>query len=345
MILKVKNKKFDFWDEFRVSLVYDAVGSVFSFVGLFDSDFADHKELFKPLSFPNITVEHNGQLLLTGTILTHGFNVSSVPNNTSLQGYSTPGVLEDSQIPVSLYPLQSDKLTLKEIAERLASKFGVSVEVDAEVNSEMNKKFDTTIANEGDTVKGYLNSLASQRNIVLSHTAEGKLLFTRAKTTATPKARFDEDAPGVSISLKTSGQKMSQEITVQRQESIKGTNAGEATLTNPFIPVFRSRVKSQSSGDDNETENAAKTILAAQLKNIKLKIITDRWEWLSDDNSEVMTPNNIITVNSPNNFIYNDTRFFVEAVELTGDRKKETAVLTCVLPEVYSRETPTNIFE
>jgi len=345
MIIKVKNKKYDFWDEFRVSLVYDSVGSVFSFVGLFDPDFADHKELFRPLSYPSISIEHNEQTLLTGTILTHRFNVSAIPNNTSLQGYSTPGVLQDSQIPVSLYPLQSDKRTLTEIADRLVKKFGVSLEVDDIVSSEMNKKFDVSIANEGDTVAGYLNSLASQRNIVLSHTKDGALLFTRAKTTGTPKARFEEGAPGVSISLNTSGQKMTQEITVQRQESIKGKNAGESTLTNPFIPVFRSRVKSQSSGDDNETESAAKSVLAAQLKNIKLTIKTDRWEWLSDQNSEVMTPNNIITVISPNNFIYNETRFFVEAVELTGDRKKETAVLTCVLPEVYSRETPQNIFE
>ena len=345
MILKIKNKQFDFWDEFSVGLVYDSIGSLFSFTGQFDPNFADHKPLFRPLSYPEIQVEHNGQLLLTGTVIKNDFNVEAIPTNTKLQGYSLPGVLQDSEIPVSLYPLQSDTRTLREIADRLVSKFGVQIEVDDIVSGAMDQKFDISVANEGDTVAGYINSLASQRNIVLSHTKEGKLLFTRARTSGDPIARFEEGAPGVKISLSTNGQKMSQEITVQRQDNIKGNNAGEATLQNPFVPVFRSRVKTQSSGDDNATEDAAKSVLAAQLKAIKLTITTDRWEWLDDRNSEVMTPNNIITVISPQNFIFTETRFFVEAVTLSGDREKETAVLTCVIPEVYSRETPKNIFE
>lgn len=344
MILKVNNTKYDFFDNIRVRLVYDSVGSIFSFDGLFDPDYEPHKKLFKPLSFQQVTVEHNDELLITGQILNNTFQQSKVQELTNITGYSLPGVLEDCEIPVSLYPLQSDKRTLKDIAERLIEPFGISMVIDDAVSGEMNKRYDVSTADEKQSVKSYLTELAGQRNIVLSHTPEGKLLFTKASTKQKPIALFEEGAPGLKMSLSTKGQKMYKTTTVQRQSSVKGLNAGEHSINNPFVEVYRTHVKTQSSGDDNDTEKAAKTLLAAQLKNISLTIEVDRWEWLNNEKKEIMRPGKIITVLSPKNYIYNETRFFVESVEFSGVKQEKTATLICVLPEVYSRETPKNIF-
>ena len=91
-------------------------------------------------------------------------------------------------------------------------------------------------------------------------------------------------------------------------------------------------------------EDAAKNQRAAELKNIRLKIRTSQWEWPINGSTEVMRPNNVIGVISPENFIFNKTNFFVERVKLILDEKKEVAELDCVLPQVFSNEDPPNIF-
>ena len=66
----------------------------------------------------------------------------------------------------------------------------------------------------------------------------------------------------------------------------------------------------------------------------------DRW----DLNEKIIRPNKIITVQNPKLYLFKKTRFFIESVELTGNEKQTSAVLTCFLPEVYDSKTPKNIF-
>ena len=64
MILKVNNKKFDFFNDVNVSMRYDAVASSFGFSAFFDAESDEHKRLFKPLTFSKVEIEHNGELIL-----------------------------------------------------------------------------------------------------------------------------------------------------------------------------------------------------------------------------------------------------------------------------------------
>jgi prophage tail gpP-like protein len=135
---------------------------------------------------------------------------------------------------------------------------------------------------------------------------------------------------------------MHSDITVIKQADSDGGNAGEATIKNPYVPfVFRPKVVTQNSGDDNDTEQAAKNILAAELKNLTLTIVTDRWEL----DGKMLKPNNIISVLNPEVYIYKKTNWFIEQIDYTGDQEKTVATLKCVLPEVYNGGTPKSIVE
>lgn len=344
MILKIKKRKYDFFNRFQLNLKYDSVASTFSFDGYFNPDNKDHRELLHVGHFHPITVEHNGELLVSGILLSEVFRDSSVKELTSLGGYSLPGVLEDCQIPTSIYPLQSDKLTLKEIAQKIIEPFNLEMVIDPVVSRKMNAVYETSTANALQPIKAYLSELASQKNIILSHTPEGKLLFTQANTKKTPIIDFNipegGSIPGTAMSLTFNGQRMHSQITVLKQAG--SGNAGQSTANNPFVPfTFRSSVLVQNSGDDNDTQKAAKNALAKELQNIKLKITTDRWE--VDD--KIIKPNNIVSVINPNIYLFKKTNWFIESINFTGNEKRTTAVLNCVLPEVYNGKTPTNIFE
>lgn len=346
-VLTVKN-----FNNFSVTLKYDSIGSTFSFNILFDETNKKQAEFLSACQFNECTIEHNGKLLITGTLLAHSFKRDSQKELVQIAGYSKPGVFEDCEIPVSLYPLQTDGLTLKQITERLIKPFGINLIVDANTNGDIlketvvqkaNKTITKTTASESQNIKSYLTELTKQRHIILTHDNKGNLVFTEAKTDLEPIFHVEDGIIATEINVSISGQSLHSEITVIKQADSDGGNSGEYTIKNPYCTgVFRPKVVKVDSGDDITIEQAAINALAAELKDsIKLVITTDRWEI----NNNLILPNNVITVKSPSNWIYETTTFFIEEVTLNGDEKRTTAVLTCVLPEVYNGKVPQkNIF-
>lgn len=344
MELAVKRHfKVDFFNKFDITLRYDAVASSFTFQHYFDPSIKEHRVLWQPGHYHQVDVTEGGELLTRGFVLSQVFGKKSIKKLASITGYTLCGVLEDCQIPTSVYPLQSDGKTLLEIATRLVSPFPFKVVVDSAVTGKANTVIDKTTASETESIKQYLTKIAAQLNLVLSHTPEGNLLITEAKTKSQPIFHFEDGTEQVTdINLSFSGQGMHSQITVMKQQDEEGGNAGQNTIKNPYVPfVFRPAVKTQSSGTDNETSDAARKALSAELKGIKVTIELSTWYL----NGNIVKPNQTVTVLSPENYLFKRTKFFIESVKLKGDEKVRTAVLTCVLPEVYNNGTVKNIFE
>lgn len=350
MILKIddrfENRKIDLFNKFNLNLVYNAVGSTFSFEAFFDPQNPLHQEIYAPSHFHGCTVEFNDELLLTGIILSQGYKQNKTKNLVGLSGYSRAGVLNDCEIPPSLYPLQFDGLSLIQISERLTARFKINVVVDPSVSERINKPFDVSTASESQNIASYLADLAKQKDIIMSHNEYGDLLFTQAKTDGEPILTFDTTKgtlPGVEFSFSFNGQGMHSHITLQKQQSEDGGNAGESTIRNPYVVgsfAYRPTVKSQSSGDDNDTSLAAKRALSNELKGIKLTIKLDRWVV----DGKIVKPNNTIDIIAPELFIFRKETFFIESINYQGDQEKRTATLNCVLPSVYNGKTPVNIY-
>jgi prophage tail gpP-like protein len=239
--------------------------------------------------------------------------------------------------------LQSDGKTLKEISHKLINGvFPFKVEIDDSVSSKMSESYEKTTAGETQTIKAYLAGLAAQKNIILSHTAKGNLLFTKAKTDQKPFFHFDGGMSNIEMDLKFNGQGLHSRITIMKQASKDGGNAGQHEIRNSFVPfVFRPSVKTQNSGDDVDTAEAAQNALGAELKNIVLTIKVNYWEI----NGELLRPNTTLTVLNKELYIYKKVKWFVESVTFNGDEKQNTALLTCVLPEVYNGQMPEYFFE
>jgi len=336
--VKIGSEIYDFFTSVTLTLKYDGIASAFSITSYFDEKNESHIKLFKPLQYKLVQIYADDVLVLTGTILNVSFNEIASKQLATISGYSLPGILEDCNIPTSLYPLQSDNRTLKEIADNLCKPFGIGVEVDSSVLDLVNKPYKKTTADEKQSVKSYLTSLANQRNIILSHTPEGKLLFTKAKTNGIPIDNYKY----LSRKLDISGQKIHSQITAIMQPKVEAENAAESNIENPFISNFRPAVVQQNSGDDNDTGDAAQNMIQAEMKNIKLAIDIDNIVW---ENGDLILPNNIIAVMAPELYLFNKVNFFIEQVTIKKDKSSESASLTAYLPQVYSGEKFVNIFE
>jgi prophage tail gpP-like protein len=351
MILKIndriRTRQVEFFNQFSLNLRYDSIASGFSFKGYFNPSNIDLKEIYCVGHYHIVTLEHNGELLLTGNILSEAFDHANNKELVSFGGYSTPGVLEDCNIPPDSYPLQSDGLTLKEIATKLLKRFNLQMIIHSSVESLMNEPYEKTTAEATSTIKDYLTSLANQKNIVISHDAMGRIIFTKANTNRAPLLDFnlpgESTIPFTKMNLSFNGQGMHSHIHVIKEPDPEGGNAGESVIRNPYVisSVYRPKVIIQNSGTDIDTDKVARMALAAELKNLKLVITTDRWEL----NGKILKPNNIITVVNPEVYLYKKSKWFIEEIEFQGNNKEVIAKLTCCPPEVYNDNTPEYLFK
>lgn len=339
----IKVRDIKFFNAFKMDLKYDSFASPFSFDFYFDPENHDHEELACVSHYHEAILQHNGQSLLHGYILQQDFKDSPVKEMASFSGYSLPGFLLDCNIPPSLYPLQYDGLSLNQIATKLIKPFKLKMFIDPLVKDRMNQAYDKTSAEPTQSIADYLIELASQRNIIISHNADGNLVFTQLKTKNIPTLTFQEGLIGTEMTMSFKGQQLHSHITVIKQADSDGGNAGQYTIVNPFVPVartYRPKTLIQNSGDNISTKLAAQNALAAELRNVVLTINIDRW----DLQNQLIVPNSTIYVLNKNLYLYKKVKWFVESVSYEGDAEALTATLTCVLPTCYDGSIPYNIF-
>lgn len=332
-----------YFDGIKVSIKFDSLASTFSTNFLFNEKNREHAELACVSHFHECILEHEGQKLINGFILDENFKEASRDSLVQFAGYSKPGVLEDCEIPPSIYPLQADGLTLREIISKIIAPFKLKMIVHSSVGGKLDQVIPTSTSKETQNIKSYITELCTQRGIIVSHTVDGDLLFTKANTEGEPLFHVEMGVIATEIEMSFKGQSLHSDITVMIQaDDSETSNAGEYTLQNPYVPiVYRPKVLTASSGDDISVQEVAMHALAAELKEaIRLKVTIDRWKV----NDTFILPNNTITVISPKCYIYKKTKFFIESIDYTGDPKKQTAVLNCVICEVYNGQIPKNIF-
>ncbi len=338
MKIKINGNYIEFFDEVAIQLNLDSVASVFSFVGRYNPDNELHKKVFRPLSYAGVEIYNdNDQLRLTGTIVNHSFNSDSRPNLWQLSGYSLPGVLEDVNIPYDLYPLESINRNLNDITQRLINPFGLGLVVDPSVTRDVNTNFDESVANPSESIKSYLAKIAAQRNIILSHDFKGNLKYFRPNTKAAPKMRFNENNT-LQMSLGCKGQGLHSDLTVIRQPSDSDGNLSPVdSVKNSAVRNFRPAVQVLTSGTDTATKQAAENMLAAELKNIEIKLVVNK---ILD-----LVPGDLVEVQNPELFIFDYAKMMISSVGISENTKESRTELVLVLPESFTGETPKNIFE
>jgi prophage tail gpP-like protein len=329
--LKIDGRKFDFFTNVNIVLDYNAIASSFSFEGL--EDFTP-----PPLEYNDCQIiGENNEVLITGTVLNPQYAATNKPESVRVSGYSKPGVFEDCDIPVSLYPLQLDNLTLKQIVDKLLEPFEVNYIATANVQTEFNKVFKKTNSEPGQKIKDFINDLASQRGIILTHDNLGNLVFTKIEANLLPVvAEFDEGDPGIeSMVLQVDAQAMHSEITVLRQADEESPNSGQFTIQNPYVPVFRPKTIVLNSGDINDVEKAARNELGAELRSI---VVTIRTTKFVKAGQKIKVRGASIKLN-----VY--TEFFVETTVITATNNAVRYDLTCVPIDVFTQSKVQNIFE
>ena len=337
MKIKIDGYEYTDFNDITVNLSLDSIASTFSFVARYNNRNNEHRKLFRPLSFHTVEIfDDNENLMLTGTILSHSFSSTSSPNLVRLSGYSTPGILEDCTIPLNNYPLESLNRSLKEITEKLISPYNLILKIDSSVKNEVDTIYEKSVASPTESVKDYLSKLAAQRNVIISHNAQGNLVFFRPNVSSTPKHFFNEESD-ISMNMSINGQQLHSEISVIRQPSNDDSQVSLSdSALNRNVLLFRPKVNVLSSGKSVDTKKAAENKLAEELKSISLNVSTSGFLDL--------LPGDIVEVQNREIFLSQKVKFMVSSIVVKENEKGVNSSLNLVLPETFSGEIPEIIF-
>lgn len=330
----IGGKRFRFWSEVRITRAMDAMDTV-DFMAPFDADKPEFKDTFRPFSYKSVDITVGGNPLFTGTMIVVNPVIGPTRKELSVSGYSLPGVLNDCTPPASAFPLEFDNQDLKQIADSLAKPFGIGVEFLADQGA----VFERVACEPGRKVLDFLIDLAKQRNLIISSSARGKLIFLQAIESGSPVTILRQgESPLLSVTPFFSPQDYYSHIT-GLQQVIIGSEGSQFTVKNSLLkgvirPItFKAPDTSDSNVKDAVAAKAGR--MFGNMASYSVKVATWR-----DPRGNLWEPNTIIKLQSKDAMIYSEYEFIIRLVEFTRGRDTEIAVLNLVIPGSFNGKVP-----
>lgn len=269
--------------------------------------------------------------LVTGPLFTVQHSLDSSGSSKNLVGYSATVSIVDSHIKPE--QLESNNISLMARAEQLLQPYGLRVfsENDADVEA----IFDRVVANKNDTIFEHLRKLAKERQILVSCTPRGNLLFTRANLSAPPVGTIEEST--VSSSLKYTstfdGRKRFSTYRVICQTPNKREKK-VAISRDQNVPIQRFRnleVQNSSTGNIQNIADWERSKQFSQALNIPFPVPS----WY-DPGGVLWEPGTQLIVTSKTLGTPRGYSFLIRQVQYNFSASGEDAVLTLVPPETYT---------
>jgi len=330
----IDGKRFRFWDKVRITRAIDTMDTV-EFGAPFDSEAPGFKQTFRPFSFKTVVITVGGEPLFTGTMVAVNPVLENGQKIISISGYSLPGVLNDCTSPASSFPLEFDNQGLREIATALAVPFGVSVEFKADQGA----VFERVASEPGKKVLAFLTELAKQRNLIISSSSRGKLVFLQSSDGGQPVARLQQGiAPVLSVTPFFSPQEYYSHIT-GIEPVVVGLAGSQFTVKNPrLLGVTRPLTFNAPDTLDADVKSAVEAKSGRMFGNMaSYSIRVATWR---DPSGKLWAPNTSIKLLAPDAMIYKEYEFIIRSIEFSRDRATETATLNLVIPGAFSGKIP-----
>jgi len=330
----IDGKRFRFWETVSFSRQIDTIDTI-EFTAPFNVDQIEFRDAFRPFTYKAVDLFIGGIKLFTGTMLSPVPNLTPTSSKITVQCYSRPGVLMDCSSPASAFPLEFNDQKLEEIAAKIVKPFGLSVEFLADSGA----IFEQVAAKPEKKPFEFLSGLAQKRNLVISNTSEGKLLFWRSVPAGSPVAKLEQgQSPVISVDPTFKPQEFFSSITGIEPASI-GFAGGKYTVKNDNLPdVIRPLTFELADTQNADLKNSveAKTgRMYGNAANWAANLSTWR-----NPNKNLWEPNTTIILKAPNAMIYTDFEFLIRSVNFSKDGSSERATLNLVLPGSFEGKIP-----
>jgi hypothetical protein len=349
------------------NLVFNSIGSTFSFDYFFDPDNQEDAEVVCVSHMHEAQWYYNDKLFLTGYILSQQFIDNGKQEWVKISGYSKSASINKCWTPPG-DSLETEGLTFRQIIEKTLQPWksnGIGIKYGTNLGAQFNQAFtspdkekdpedelDESISKSSKDVSqnvgSYLSDLAKRRGIVMSHDEFGNIRIKKPNTKGTPIINLDysdnkSDAfkiPSIGLDFTFNGESLHTHITiVQQADENSGTNASEVTKKNPLIPIKQSVIywpitHVVDSGSDSTVGQSCNYEMGLEVREAaKFKIDLGT----AVINNNLIKPDNVLTIKKRSIFAYNKINLFIESVTLKFNSQSDTgtSTLNCVLPFGY----------
>lgn len=336
----IEGRRFRFWETIRITRAIDAMDTL-ELGAPFEATVPGFRDTFRPFSYKRAEVTVGGEPLFTGTMVGVVPVIEPSRKVISTSSYSLPGVLNDCTAPASAFNSGENQLVflsqnLRDIAIKLAGFFGLSVVFDGDPGA----PFDPQVAlKSGKKVFSFLADLAKQRNLIISSTPKGELLFLRSTAVGQPVAQLRQgESPLLSITPFFSPQDYFSHVT-GLEPVLVGLGGSQFTVKNPRLQGVVRPITFEASDAISADVKAAVEAKAGRMFGNAASYSATVSAW-RDPSGALWAPNTTVTLEAADAMIYSSYAFIVRSVEFIRERSSETAVLNLVIPGSFSGEIP-----
>jgi len=287
------------------------------------------RNLIRPYGYNPTSVYVGGRLMITGYLFDLSISVTNNEIKKDLEGFSATKNIVDSNPPKSNH--EFNNVTLDQIAKTLVEPFQIPVVF----NEDPGGRFKRVTIKKSEKIFDFLAKLAKQRKLLVTSTAKGELLFTRANTESKPIGTLQVGLPPLrNLSTKFSGSnRFSGYKAVAKR---RGSSTKEAISKDTNVPISRFMTFQADDSIAGDTQAVADWQRSKQIaESLSFKAPVSSW-YGPDGN--LWTENTIITIQSEELYIPDGFNFLIKTVEYKFDSDGRTAELDLVPPQVYTGE-------
>jgi prophage tail gpP-like protein len=326
-----------------MSRAMNTIASGFVFDIPFDYRDRDMVDLLRPYTWYPATLTIGTDLYITALAAKWTYKQDGDSTIATIEARTMPGeMLECMGMRKSL--AFSSGLNLIDICKEVVKPYGIRCfsangtggEVTA--STEGGDTFGRIEQDETETDADFLQRLAAAKGFLITSMPDGNLLICRANTGDKPAvALVQGKAPVKSVGAVFDGQKRFSTWKGYVEES--GVTSKPVTLTDSTVPRNRTFCFKATDSEEGNLKTAVKWRMAKSFNDaLSIPVVVEGWR---NTEGELWSENMKVTLLAPGAFIFKETQFIIESVELTKDESGgDQASLSLVLPDSYTTTMP-----
>jgi len=329
--IRIDGTIFRGWTTNSITRNIDKCADSFVFSAPFDPNSEAAKYIW-PFTYKKTDLFIGGKLYISGIAMKHTPSPSSSGVTMTVEVRSRAGETVDCMSMDK--NLDYNKMTLKQIADKILKPFGIETEFphgDTAPFIQANRQIT-------DTIFGFLSGLARQKGLLVTSTTNGNMSFQQANIDAEPVAALiQQKYPLINVSASYDSIKRHSHITAVSQSA--GNANIKALIQDESIPAYRPLI---ITANEAEAGNIKDTALWKRSRAIADSAPTSAavFGW-KDEKGDDWIENSVVTVYYPLACIMVESRYLITNVSLTKDENGgDMANLGLALPQAFSKEFP-----
>jgi prophage tail gpP-like protein len=330
----------------RIGRQMNQIASGFIFEVPFDPYNRDQVDLLRPFTWHPAQLYIGGELYITALAAKWDYSESDAGTVAKIECRTMPGeMLECMGMRKSL--VFKKGMTLLDICREVAAPYGITcysssgsggVVTQTAVGDAFGRVEQDATQPDGE----FLQDLARQKGFLITSLPDGNLLLCRANTEDKPSCSLIQGVyPLLSVASSFDGSKRySKWIGLTEEFGVSGVSVtlNDTTVTRPRGFAFKA-----SESEEGNIETATKWRMAKSFaESISIPVRVAGWR---NANGELWAENMKLTLQAPGAFLFKETEYITESVELTKDENGgDVAEMHLVLPESYTLTMPKDPF-